>query len=558
MDSSKLAEDYKNKSLPTEEEHEKKAAEECSTFFRVLKVEYPKFFCLGVLGFITSFIYSTLRDAKDTLIIGKMLPTSIQYLKSSAVLLFTIMFGFMFQYLMSKGVKMRTIMLGAHIGFGIYFVVYSVVIFSIAEKIEPYKFLVADMFRDAKMHTRGLQFLEGLFYMINFWTCSLFYVSAEMWGSFVLSLLFFGCVNELCLLKQALRFYPLFLIFANVALTLSGVMGLCVSLLNKTSKENIIIFYRYFLILLGILCGVSFFIYKYLMDKIIPYPIYIASNPTYTKKTKTKVGMVAGIVAAFSNPIILALSLSVLSYGVVTNLTEGAGNMAIADYAEIQEMPKESMTMITKAIQQVVVGIVTGIVLMSPMKSFIQKKGWLSLGLVSPILSLIGSTIFFGCIWINSKMVSTDKNLLTRFAKSIGSIMPWTLKGAKLVELVISMIVVMTIKIMKYAAFDICKEAVGVKIPKEHRSRFKGIYDGVFGKLGKSFASITQIVLLSIFNTSDIRKSVAVTFTTTVLVSSIWLYATVYLGTNYSKAVREGKDLPVLVSESKEKEKATA
>ncbi|OAG31373.1 ATP:ADP antiporter, AAA family [Nematocida sp. ERTm5] len=546
------SEEYRSKSLPTEEEHEKKAIEETSSFFRVLKVEYPKFFSLGVLGFITSFIYSTLRDAKDTLIIGKMLPTSIPYLKSTAVLMSTIAFGIMFQYLMSRGIKMRSIMLGAHIGFGVYFILYSVVIFTFAEKIEPYKFLVSDLFVDSKMHSKGMQFLEGLLYLWNFWTCSLFYVSAEMWGSFVLSLLFFGCVNELCPLKQALRFYPLFLIFANVALTLSGIMGLTVPLLNKESKENIIIFYRYFLILLGLLCGVSFYIYKNLMDNIIPYPVYIVSNPPQPKK-KTKVGMISGILAAFSNPIILALSLSVLGYGMVTNLTEGAGNMAIKDYAEYEELPKETVTMITKAIQQVVVGVLTGVVLMSPMKSFIQKKGWLSLGLVSPVLSLIGSTIFFGTIWVNSKMLATDKSVFTRIGKTIGTILPWSMSHAKLMELIISMIVVMMIKIMKYAAFDICKEAVGVKIPKEHRSRFKGIYDGVFGKLGKSVASLTQIILLSIFNTSDIRKSVAITFTTTVGISTIWLYSTVYLGVNYSKAIASGKDLPVVVTQDKHK-----
>ncbi|KAI5190854.1 ATP:ADP antiporter, AAA family [Nematocida minor] len=549
MNENRVAEDYQRKSLPTEEEHEKRANEECSTFFRVLRVEYPKFFCLATLGFIISFIYSTLRDAKDTLIIGKMLPTSISYLKTTAVLFFTIAFGIMFQYLMSKGVKMRSIMLGAQIGFGIYFVIYSLVIFPIAETIEPYKFLVSDLFSDGKMFVRGLQFLEGMLYLVNFWTCSFFYVSAEMWGSFVLSLLFFGCVNEICLLKQALRFYPLFLICANIALMLSGLMGLTVSYFAKSNKDIIINFYRYFLLLLGFLCAVNYFVYKYLMDKVIPYPVYIATNPVSAKKTKTKVGMIAGIVAAFSNQIILALSLSVLAYGMVTNITEGAGNMTITGYAEAMNQPKESITMKTKASQQVIVGLMTGIVLMSPMKSFIQRKGWLSLGLVSPVLSLIGSTIFFGCIWVNSKMVSNDTSVFTTIGKSIGSTINWTLTKGKTIELVISMIVIMVIKIMKYAAFDICKEAVGVKIPKEHRSRFKGIYDGVFGKLGKSVASIMQIVLLYIFNTNDIRKSVNVTLTATFLISSVWLYATIYLGVNYNKAVREGKDLPIKINE---------
>ncbi|KAI5179789.1 ATP:ADP antiporter, AAA family [Nematocida sp. AWRm80] len=556
MENTETENNYRQKSLPTEEEHEKKVLEECSTFFRVLPVEYPKFFCLAFLGFSISLIYSTLRDGKDTLIMGKMLPTSISFLKSSAVLIFTIIFGILFQYLLSRGVKMRSIMIGAQIGFGVYFAIYSLLIFTFSTKLEMYKFFVLDMFSDGKMKLKGLEFLKGFLYLFNFWTCSLFYVSAEMWGSFVLSLLFSGCVNEVCLLRQVLRFYPLFMIFANVALTASGLMGVGVSYIGRSKGGDFVVsFYRYFLLIITALCLINACVYKYLMDKIVPYPIYITDGPITTKK-KVKVGMLAGIKAAFSNPIVLAMSISVMGYGAVTNLTEGSANTTINDVAMLIQQDKAQAVMKTKAIQQVVVGVLTIVFLLTPMKSFIQKHGWHALGMLSPLFSLFGSVAFFGCIWVNMQMgipAAKATGITVTIGKKIGGILNLSLIPRKKLEKYLGMMVVCVIKILKYAAFDICKEAIGVKIPKEHRSKMKGIYDGVFGKLGKSLASGAQIILLIIFNTNDIRESISITMLSVVIISLLWIYSSVYLGKQYNKAVKEGKDLPVVLPESIEK-----
>ena len=54
------------------------------------------------------------------------------------------------------------------------------------------------------------------------WTFSLFYVLAELWGSVMLSLLFWGFANEVSTVKEAKKYYPLFGLGANVALIFSG------------------------------------------------------------------------------------------------------------------------------------------------------------------------------------------------------------------------------------------------------------------------------------------------------------------------------------------------
>lgn len=546
-DSQNRTSDYQSKSLPTEEDHERRVEDSCSPFFRVLNTEYPKFFRLAFLSFSIAFTYSSLRDGKDAIVMFRMLPASIPFLKSFVVTFFTLLFGVVFQFLMARGVPMRRIMLLANGIFCAYFLLYAVVIFPYADKLDPYKFLVIDMFGDAKMHVVNLEFLKGLFFLYNFWTSSLFYLSAEMWGSIVLSLLFFGCVNEICPLRQALRFYPLFLISANIALTLSGVLGISIGYIFKDNIAQTTRFYQVFFIVIGILCLANIMVYKQLMDSVVPFPIYITSENA-PKKSRVKVGMIDGIIAAFSNPAILCMSICVLSYGMVTNLTEGAYNSSIQKAASSAGKQTLTDTLLAKGTQQIIIGLCTIGFLLSPLKSFIQQRGWLSLGMLSPVLSFVGSVLFFICVWVNVQTESKKTSFLIEIGKSISRFTGMSMETRIKIEKYVGLIVTSLIKILKYAAFDICKEAIGVKIPKEHRSRFKGIYDGVFGKLGKSAASFLQIILMFLFNTSDVRESVYATLTGVILVTTIWSRSSWYLGKQYNQAVKEKRDLKVVVS----------
>ena len=58
--------------------------------------------------------------------------------------------------------------------------------------------------------------------VVRNWTYSLFYFLANMWGSVVVSLLFWGFANEVTTIDEAKRYYPLFGMGANVALVFSG------------------------------------------------------------------------------------------------------------------------------------------------------------------------------------------------------------------------------------------------------------------------------------------------------------------------------------------------
>ncbi len=52
--------------------------------------------------------------------------------------------------------------------------------------------------------------------MIRNWLFTVFYVSSELWGDIVLSLLFWGLANETTTLQEAALLYPLFGVGANI------------------------------------------------------------------------------------------------------------------------------------------------------------------------------------------------------------------------------------------------------------------------------------------------------------------------------------------------------
>jgi TLC ATP/ADP transporter len=58
--------------------------------------------------------------------------------------------------------------------------------------------------------------------VVEHWTYSLFFCIAELWGSVVISVLFWTLANDVCTVADAKTIYPLMGIAANIALVVAG------------------------------------------------------------------------------------------------------------------------------------------------------------------------------------------------------------------------------------------------------------------------------------------------------------------------------------------------
>jgi ATP:ADP antiporter, AAA family len=64
--------------------------------------------------------------------------------------------------------------------------------------------------------------LHGAIRVVENWTYSLFFGAAELWGSVVIAVLFWGLANDVCTVDEAKTVYPMIGISANVALVAAG------------------------------------------------------------------------------------------------------------------------------------------------------------------------------------------------------------------------------------------------------------------------------------------------------------------------------------------------
>ncbi|KAF7684009.1 ADP,ATP carrier protein 1 [Astathelohania contejeani] len=507
--------------LPTEEDVERAAS--TSRFFPIAKIERRKFWHMAIMFFCIALVYSVLRDLKDAVVIERLGPASIPPLKTFYVTPLSLFFVVVIQKCLTFTTSSRILSFVVLI-FGIYYIIYACVILPFRDILEPGIFWSSDRFGDGKMSVRGLEFLYALAMTINAWTASLLYVTSELWGNLVLSLLFLSFSNDVCPPRQSLRFIPLFYMISNVGLMLSGciMLGMCYSLDNNTYKFNSYVFQAIFLVA-GILCLCIYGLQYRLEKKIINRPLYKIQGPT-TKKTKVKVGFMEGFKTMFHSKLLLGICAIVIFYNMTTNMVESSYKSCLDVNARALNKAVSGHVMRRQAIQQLIISALVILFLMSPLSSLIQRGGWTFIALIPPVFALFACIGVFGAAYINTNSASW-------ITLTLG------------IEETIGLICVSGFKILKYAAFDICKEAISVKINREYRARFKGIFDGLCGKLGKSGGGIVIQLLYAIFDVKDIRKVVVYLLVISVIFSGLWVISVIYLGGKYAQAVENNTDI---------------
>jgi AAA family ATP:ADP antiporter len=186
----------------------------------------------------------------------------------------------------------------------------------------------------ALVHPHGLVDFLASYLPANFgaplaivrnWSFALFYVMAELWGSVVASLLFWGFANEVTTVEEAKKYYPLFGLGANVALIFSGQYVKWVSNLRRTLAPGVDAWAVSLQYLMGAVLGsggVLLMAYKYLQDKVVSKNDAMKSLKKFPAKKRAKMTMKESAKFLMSSPYIRDLALLVISYGMCINIVE--------------------------------------------------------------------------------------------------------------------------------------------------------------------------------------------------------------------------------------------
>ena len=165
---------------------------------------------LGILFFCASFNLTLLQNMRDALIVTSGGAEQLPFLAAYCVLPCSIAF-FVYYNRLRDSVRPERVFYAAIAPLLTAYVLFATVLYPAADALHFNH--LSDVMRAAL--PAGLHGLVGV---VTNWTYSLFFCLAELWGTVVISLLFWGIANEVCTVSEAKSVYPLLGIAANLAL----------------------------------------------------------------------------------------------------------------------------------------------------------------------------------------------------------------------------------------------------------------------------------------------------------------------------------------------------
>jgi AAA family ATP:ADP antiporter len=321
--------------------------------------------------------------------------------------------------------------------------------------------------------------------MIRLWSFSIFYLMAELWGSVVLSLLFWSFANQVCSVAEAKKFYPLFGMFANVALVVSGNFVTCVANMRKNSpqQEGVDPFQTslFYLITGCIVSGLLLIAaFAYMQNCVVNDPTLVEQTQTKKASTKSKMSMGESLRYLAGSPYILDLGVLVIGYGMAINLIEVTWKSRLKlqypeanDYAAFMGQ-YSSMT-----------GIAT-IVLMVVGQRTLAWFGWGFTAVCTPVVCLITGICFFSLILFPT--------MWDPIAVSMGV-------DALMLSVLVGTAQNVGTKATKYGMFDPTKEMAYIPLDAEQKTKGKAAIDVIASRMGKSGGSLIQQFLILFLGT---------------------------------------------------------
>merc|ERR1712216_839299 len=409
-------------------------------FLGVKMSTFQKVIPLGFMFFCILFNYTILRDTKDVLVVTAP----------------------------GSGAEV--------IPFLAFFASFAFILYPNRDALHPNEF--SDMLMD-KLGQRAM----GPVSILRNWTYCLFYVMAELWGSVVVSVLFWGFSNQIIAVDEAKQFYPLFGLGANVALIFSGQTVKYFSEMRATLGEGVDGWGISLKGMMAVVVGFGFAIigtYYWLNRVVVPKieaqkAAGLVKIGGGKKKAKSKMGVAESIKYLASSPYIRDLALLVVSYGICISLVEVTWKGKIkAQYPDPNAYSAFMGNFSTAT------GIVT-FVMMITSRWIFAKFGWGIAALITPTVLLATGAIFFALVIFSGTFAPLTAAL------GVTPLFLAVIVGAA--QNIFS-------KSSKYALFDPCKEMAYIPLDDETKAKGKAAIDVVCNPLGKSGGALIQQFLI--------------------------------------------------------------
>ncbi len=487
-------------------------------FWPIYKSELSKFIFLTLLMFCILGIQNLIRAMKDSVINTMIGTETISFLKFWGVLPAAFLFTLLYIRLVNvmRGERIFYLIISIFLAF---FALFAFYLFPNHELIHLSDTKTAEL-------TANHPHLKWFILIFSKWSFSLFYIVAEIWPSAVFALLFWQFVNKITSVEQSKRFYPLFSVFGQTGLILSGLFLERISSVNQffidllgiqeeTSVVTVKIVFSIVLILglIGIFC--FWFLNHYILDQ------EDVANVKFNAKAQ-KLSMRDSFKMVIQSRYIRLITILLLAYGLAINLVEGPWKYSAK---QIYPSTTEYAAFIGGYLKNT--GIFT-IIFALICSNIVRKINWLAAAIITPILLMstgIAFFVIFNFDKIGASMVIffalTDPLTL---AVAIGAIQNILSKSAK------------------YSLFDATKEMSYVPLDNELKTRGKAAADMIGTKLGKASSAFIQSLIFILIPSATMQSISPFLMYIFIAICVLWLWGVLELNKEYKHACRASNE----------------
>jgi len=477
------------------------------------RYELKKVLPMFVMLFFICFNYSVVRNMKDTVVVTASGAEVIPFIKVWIVLPMAILVTYFFTRLSNIFSQERVFYIMTS-GFLVCYALFAFILYPMRDVLQP------------TSSANWLQSIlpagfKGLISMYRNWSLMTFYVAAELWGTMILTVSFWGFANEVTRLSEARRFYSVFGIASNFATIMAGESSVMASqggVFNPNLpfghdawEQNLQI-----MVLTVIAFGfATMAIFRWMNRRVLNDPQYDDLHQIKREvKKKGRLSFFESVQYVANSRYLLYIAIIVVAYNLVINMVE----VVWKDQLRTLYPNPTDFNNYTSNIM-IYLGITSTVIALF-MAKIIEKLGWTRTALITPAMMTITCVGFFGCLFYH---YSSGSELMILGMSPLALAV---LFGAAQNTLS---------KACKYTVFDTTKEMAYIPLGHECKLKGKAAIDGVGSRFGKSGGSLLHQGLLMIFVTLSNSAPYVAAFILVAIV--LWMIAVRSLGHQFNDLV---------------------
>ncbi|MCF8462412.1 MAG: NTP/NDP exchange transporter [Rickettsiaceae bacterium] len=437
-------------------------------FFPIKRQELKHFVPLAVLMFCILLNQNILRVLKDSVVITEVNVEIINFIKLYCVTpiapIFLIIYSKMVNVMPLERIYYYLLAFFCTLLFLFAFVIYP--------NIHYFHFDESYIAEFSENNPR----LKWYMLIAGNWSFVMFYVLGELWPNIFYVLLFWQCANSFTSTNQAKRFYTLFSLFGNSSLILVGliIMNLASgsSVLKKyfgDSQDKIILTQALVLIII-ISALLSAFVMRYIASNLLSKHV--------SAKDRPKLGLRESLTYISKSRYLWLLLICSASFGLVINLVEVVWkDKAKQLYPDMNSFAEFSGMYIFWT------GIaITALTIIG--NNIMRIYSWFASAIITPLIIMITGIMFFALVVFD--------NFSSSFTNTVIFSSPIALC------VLIGTIQNVLAKSAKYSIWDTSREMLYIPLDVELKTKGKAAVDVISAKVGKSLASLIQIIIFTI------------------------------------------------------------